>query len=94
MKINRTLSLLALVLFTASTPAFAGMDILACSTPEKAAITPTDPLNCQWKNGLLDATLAQLYVDGWRLVEVGFFNGDREVLYLERPIAAAAATKP
>lgn len=70
------------------------VDILACATKEKEAVTPTDPLNCEWKNGLLDATLAQLYVEGWRLIEVAFFDGTREVLYLERPVAAAPASAP
>lgn len=71
----------------------AGFDILACSTKEKLAVTPTDKLNCEWKNGVMDATLAQLYNDGWRLIDAEFFNGDREVLYLERP-EAATATAP
>lgn len=71
-----------------------GLDILACATKEKLAVTPTDPLHCEWKNGLFDATLAQLYVDGWRLAEVAFFEGSREVLYLERPVAVAATETP
>lgn len=89
MQIHRTRSLLALALTAIHSPVFAATDILACSIAEKAAVTPTDPLNCQWKNGLLDTTLAQLYVDGWRLIEVGFFDGNREVLYLERSTPAA-----
>lgn len=84
-------SLLALALLATAAPAMAGFDILACSTKEKTAVTPTDPLNCEWKNGLMDATLAQLYTQGWRLIDAEFFNGDREVLYLERPEATAAA---
>lgn len=82
--------LLPLLLMTGAAQA-GGLDILACATKEKEAVTPTDPLNCEWKNGLLDATLAQLYVEGWRLVEVAFFDGTREVLYLERPVAAPPA---
>lgn len=68
----------------------AGFDILACSTREKLAVTPTDKLNCEWKNGVMDATLAQLYHENWRLIIAEFFNGDREVLYLERPEATTA----
>jgi len=81
-----------LFLATAGTAhAAGGVDILACATKEKAAITPTDPINCEWKNGLFDATLAQLYMDGWRMVEVAFFDGTREVIYLERPEVAKTA---
>lgn len=80
----------SLLLLASSTGVHAaGVDILACATKEKAAITPTDPINCEWKNGLFDATLAQLYLDGWRMVEVAFFDGTREVIYLERPEAPA-----
>lgn len=59
-------------------------DILACSVGEKAAVTPTDKLDCEWKNGLFVSTLAQLYGEHWRLVETAFFDGTRQVLYLER----------
>jgi hypothetical protein len=79
-----------------SAHAAGGVDILACGTKEKAAITPTDPIHCEWKNGLFDATLAQLYMDGWRMVQVAFFDGTREVIYLERAEGgvAPASTKP
>lgn len=87
MRIFRTL-LTALALTTAA-PAHAGFDILACSTKEKEAVTPTDTLHCEWKNGALETTLVQLYADGWRLIEVAFFEGTREVLYLERATASA-----
>lgn len=83
----------SLTLVTAA-PVQAGLDILACSTKNKEAVTPTDPLRCEWKNGFLDATLAQLYVDGWRLIEVAFFEGTREVLYLERPEIVAGTPGP
>lgn len=88
---RRLLTALAL---TTAAPVHAGLDILACSTKLKEAVTPTDTLQCEWKNGVLTATLAQLYGDGWRLIEVAFFEGNREVLYLERPEPAAAATGP
>ncbi len=83
---------LTLLLLASAVPASAaGVDILACGTKEKAAITPTDQVNCEWKNGLFDATLAQLYLDGWRLAHVAFFDGTREVMYLERPEMVAKA---
>lgn len=68
----------------------AGVDILACATQQKAAITPTDPINCEWKHGPFDATLVQLYADGWRIAQVAFFDGTREVIYLERSEMTAA----
>lgn len=85
---RHTRLLLPLLLF-AGTAQATPLDILACATKEKQAVTPTDSLNCEWKNGLFDATLAQLYVEGWRLIEVAFFDGTREVLYLERPVVVA-----
>lgn len=88
---SRRLAAYALLLLTAGSAGAAGVDILACGTKEKAAVTPTDSLNCEWKNGVFVATLAQLYVEGWRLVEVAFFDGTREVLYLERPEPAEKA---
>jgi hypothetical protein len=67
------------------------LDILACGSTEKQAVSPTDKLNCEWKNGLFDATLAQLYSQGWRMADATFFDHVRPVLYLERPVVAAAA---
>lgn len=92
--IKPTVALLFPLLLLSGPVAANSLDILACATKEKEAVTPTDPLNCEWKNGLLDATLAQLYMDGWRLVEVAFFDGTREVLYLERPVGATPAASP
>ena len=83
--------LLGCALALTSAVASAGMDILACGTKEKEAVTPSDPLNCQWKHGPLDTTLAQLYEQGWRLIDAEFFNGDRPVLYLERAAMPAGA---
>ena len=83
-----------LLLATAGTAHAGGVDILACATKEKAAITPTDSVNCEWKNGLFDATLAQLYMEGWRIAEVAFFDGTREVIYLERPEKPAETPAP
>ncbi len=82
-----------LLLLTAASATAGGVDILACGTKEKSAVTPTDQLNCEWKNGLFDATLAQLYLEGWRIAEVAFFDGTREVIYLERAEAAAPPPK-
>lgn len=91
----RTTSLLALALFSAMPGASAsGFDILACSSTEKIALTPTDPLNCEWQNGPIDATLAQLYMDGWRLIEAEFYNGNQPVVYLERAIAPLPSAAP
>ena len=64
------------------------LDILACGSSEKQAVSPTDKLNCEWKNGFFEATLAQLYSQGWRMTEAVFFDQVRPVVYLERPIAA------
>lgn len=83
--------LLALALAASSATAHAGMEILACGTKEKEAVTPSDPLNCHGKQGTLDTDLAQLYEQGWRLIDTEFFNGDRAVLYLERATTPAAA---
>lgn len=68
----------------------ADVDILACAAKEKEAISPTDVLNCQWKNGVFDATLTQIYSDGWRIIETAFFDGNRQVIYLEKPTAPAS----
>ncbi len=75
--ITRCLAGFLFLFATAGVANAGGVDILACGTKEKSAITPTDPINCEWKNGLLDATLAQLYMDGWRIVQVAFFDGTR-----------------
>lgn len=80
-------SSLLLALTTAGFTAHAGVDILACGTKEKEAVTPADPLNCHSKDGTLDSTLAELYEQNWRLIDAEFFNGDRAVLYLERETA-------
>lgn len=85
------LPFLALACATVASPVRAEVDILGCSIKENQAVAPTDALNCQWKNGLLDATLVQLYGDGWRLIDTAFYDGDRQVLYLERHRKAAAA---
>ena len=90
MPLHRNL-LFLLALAAGSANAQAGMDILACGTKEREAVTPSDPLNCQWKLGPLDTTLAQLYEQNWRLIEAEFFNGDRAVLYLERETTQNAA---
>jgi hypothetical protein len=66
------------------------LDILACGSGEKQAVSPTDPLKCEWKNGLFEATLAQLYSQGWRMADAVFFDHVRPVLYLERPVGAVA----
>ncbi|MGQ0621212.1 MAG: hypothetical protein ACT4QA_15035 [Panacagrimonas sp.] len=68
----------------------ADVDILACAPKDKDAVTPTDLLSCQWKNGGFDATLAQVYSDGWRLIDTAFFEGDRQVIYLERTVVPAS----
>lgn len=86
MPLHRSL-LLALVLLASSATAHAGVEILACGTKEKEAVTPIDPLNCHGKSGSLDSSLAELYEQNWRLIEAEFFNGDRAVLYLERETA-------
>jgi len=70
------------------------LDILACGTPERQAVTPTDKLDCEWKNGNFKATLAQLYHESWRMVDTEFFDATRQVIYLERPEAAAPAAAP
>lgn len=87
-RLNR---LAPLLLICAGTAQAEGYDILACAPTEKEAVTPTDTLKCEWKNGLFEATLAQLYGEGWRLLEAAFYDDTREVLYLERAIAVAAA---
>ncbi len=96
MTIQRSLYTAAALLMLLSGPAGAagGLDILACGSSEKQAVSPTDKLNCEWKNGLFDATLAQLYSDGWRVAEAVFFDSVRPVLYLERPVVAAAPATP
>lgn len=67
-------------------PAPGGWEILACATMEKIAVTPGDPLECEaGDQQRFKATLAGLYTEGWRLIEVAFFENSREVLYLERP---------
>lgn len=86
-----SLSLLISALGVASPPAWsADADILACAAREKEAIAPTDILNCQWKNGIFDATLVQIYSEGWRIVETAFFDGTRQVIYLEKPVTPAS----
>ena len=89
--ITRGFLLLAMAMPAMSHAAAPGeFDILACGSSEKQAVSPTDKLRCEWKNGLFEATLAQLYSEGWRMAEAVFFDQVRPVLYLERPVAAAA----
>jgi len=84
----------ALLLLAGPVHAAGDLDILACGSSEKQAVSPTDKLNCEWKNGLFEATLAQLYGDGWRVAEAAFFDSVRPVLYLERPVVAAVPATP
>lgn len=64
------------------------LDILGCIPKENEALSPTDSLDCQWKNGVLSATLAQLYVEGWRMAATAFYDDTKQVIYLERPVQA------
>lgn len=68
----------------AADAATAPPQILACVPKEKQAVAPGDGLQCQQATQRFDATLVELYGQGWRLIEVAFFNGDRQVLYLEK----------
>lgn len=90
MTIRRGTCALAAML-TLSGPALGAgeLDILACGSSEKQAVSPTDTLKCEWKNGLFEATLAQLYSQGWRIADAVFFDHVRPVLYLERPVGSA-----
>lgn len=92
----RTLCYAAAALLPLSGPIHAAgsLDILACGSAEKQAVSPTDKLNCEWKNGVFEATLAQLYGDGWRVAQAVFFDSVRPILYLERPVMAAAPPTP
>jgi hypothetical protein len=91
MTIQRTFcSAVTLFLMAGSAAAAGELDILACGSSEKQAVSPTDKLSCEWKNGLFEATLAQLYSEGWRMAEAVFFDQVRPVLYLERPVAAGS----
>jgi hypothetical protein len=86
--VRRTAATLLLLLCAPPAPA-GSLDILACGSPEKQAVSPTDKLSCEWKNGLFEATLAQLYDQGWRIADAVFFDQVRPVLYLERPVEVA-----
>lgn len=86
MKIRHACALL--ILLSGPAAASGELDILACGSSEKQAVSPTDKLSCEWKNGLFEATLAQLYSQGWRMADAVFFDQVRPVLYLERPVAA------
>jgi hypothetical protein len=90
MTIRGTLYSIAMwLLMSGSVAAADRLDILACGSSEKLAVSPTDKLSCEWKNGLFEATLAQLYSEGWRLADAVFFDQVRPVLYLERPVSVA-----
>lgn len=60
------------------------IEILGCATEEKTAVSPSDKLQCEGREGNLAATLLELYSEGWRLIDTEFFERDRQVLYLER----------
>lgn len=77
-------ALLLMPLVAAAQP----LDILGCVPKEDEAVSPTDSLNCQWKNGELSATLAQLYIEGWRMAVTAFYDDTKQVIYLERPVQA------
>lgn len=90
MTIRRASCALAAMLMLSGPVSAAGeLDILACGSSDKQAVSPTDKLNCEWKNGLFEATLAQLYSQGWRMTETVFFDHVRPVVYLERSASAA-----
>lgn len=77
-------SLLLMPVVAAAQP----LDILGCIPKESEAVSPTDSLDCQWKNGELSATLAQLYIEGWRMTATAFYDDTKQVIYLERPVPA------
>jgi hypothetical protein len=69
-----------------------GFDILGCTTREREALTPTDPLDCQWREGAFESSLTQLYHQGWRLLDAEYFDDDQPVFYLERPRSSGERT--
>lgn len=75
-------------------PVHADVDILGCATREREAVTPTDPLDCQWKEGAFGSSLVQLYAQGWRLIDAEYFDDDQPVFYLERSIASGVTASP
>lgn len=91
---NRLLLPACVALGLAAPASGAGFDILGCATREREAVTPNDPLDCQWKEGAFGTSLVQLYRQGWRLIDAEYFDDDHPVFYLERPASSDDPSPP
>tara|TARA_R110000787_G_scaffold97889_9_gene201715 strand:+ start:1694 stop:2023 length:330 start_codon:yes stop_codon:yes gene_type:complete len=65
----------------------AATEILGCASDDRFAVTPSDKLRCEGRNGELSSTLLDLYAAGWRLIDTEFYDKDRQVFYLENEAA-------